>query len=357
MIHVCLFVSLILSMATFKTSNGKRKSSLLVGFCVLFVVAALRNEYGNDFNSYESIFRNAHLGLNSTNVELVFFELNKLFPSFHFLLATLSLIYLVVAYQLIVHNVPPKNQKLSMFIFVINPYLFLMSLSSIRQTLALCIFIIALNLRCKKKITNLSIYILLILVATFIHQTACLLIPVYFYFNLCKTKKIVHFERLVFVITPIVLIGFSGLLNNLISYVLSYFSNNLNYLYYITENEPNSLRATLLTLFFYVYILINLDKVDGKAYQYSRLYLCGLLFAILSYRYSMFTRFQMYFDLFGIVSLPAVFQACKQKTTRVERMINVYLFPALITVIFMLRYYSFFTNPMWEYFFEYSTFI
>jgi hypothetical protein len=88
------------------------------------------------------------------------------------------------------------------------------------------------------------------------------------------------------------------------------------------------------------------------------MYLCGLLFAILSYRYNMFGRFQMYFDLMGTVALPMMVYECrKQPRGKVDYWVNGLAYPLLLLAIFVLRYYSFFTNPMWEYFFTYDTFL
>lgn len=357
LIHLLLITSLLLSGITVKTVNGKKKP-LIIGFFFLFSIAALRNEYGNDFESYKKIFENAHIGINSANIEVGFFELNKLFPSYHLLLAVLSLVYLMVAYKLIVNNVNKKYQWLSVFILLINPYLFLMSLTSLRQILALCIFAAALNINSKNKNLRLIGYLLLIFMATQIHQTAWLLLPMYIYFNLKRTDIIEYAEKLFFIITPIILLTFNEVLDKLIAIVLGYFNQNLNYLVYINESAQNSLRSTLLTTVYYVYVLLNLKKAKKNIYQYSRMYLCGLLFAILSFRYSMFGRFQMYFDLFGIVVLPMLICECRRQSRGgLDRLINAYIFPALIIVIFLLRYYSFFNTPLWEYFFTYKTFL
>lgn len=355
MIHLILITTILLSVVVIKNQNNKRYY-LVLSFLLLFFTAALRNDYGNDFEPYQNIFNDAQIGLNSAAIEIGYFWLNKIFPSFHLLLAFLSFIYLAVVFGMILKNVDKGYYWLSVFILVINPYLFLMSLSSLRQTLALCIFIIGLSVKTKSKIKNFIIFFALIILAAQMHQTAWVLLPMYFYFNLKKTPKTELFERWVFIILPIVLIAFSPLLNKLIEIVLGLFSDNLNYLNYITTNQPNSLRSTLLTSIFYVYVLMNIGRTEGKVYQYSRLYLTGLLFSILAFRYSMFGRVQMYFDIFGVISLPMIIRACnKNVRSNADKIINVYIFPMLILVIFILRYYSFFTTPLWQYFFEYKT--
>ena len=355
MVHVYLIVAWILSLFVYKLPNEKIRSSLRIGFFILFVLAMLREGFGNDYYSYEKIFIDAHKDINSANIEIGFFELNKIFPNYHLLLASLAFVFLFATYRLIVTNVNVRYQWISMFIFIFNPYLFLMSLSSLRQILVISFFVIILSVEYKSKVSKIVLSFVCLLLCTQFHQTAWLLIPVCVYFYLDKTKNVVRLERLFFIITPIILIVFNDLFNSLIFYVIGLFSNNFNYLHHISISEPNTLRATLLTLIYYVYVLINLNKLEGSAYRYSRLYLIGLMFAILAFRYNMFTRFQMYFDLFSIVSLPSIFQLCREKSEGVSKVINVYIFPGLILIIYLLRYYSFFSNVLWESFFEYNS--
>lgn len=104
---------------------------------------------------------------------------------------------------------------------------------------------------------------------------------------------------------------------------------------------------------------MNLPNLNGKQYKISKLYLIGLLFALLSYKISMFGRFQMYFDIFGIVTLPSILSTLDLKSYRKKYlfMINKYIYPLLLLAIFFLRYYSFFTSELWSTFFEYHTFL
>ncbi len=357
MIHLLLTAAvLIVLLSLWKKENAARY--LLAAMALLFLVGALRDGYGNDFEPYRKIFVNAHKGINSARVELGFFFLNRIFPSFHLLLATLTFVYTFVAYKLVRDNVVPKYYWCSVLLLVINPYLYLMSLSSLRQTLAMCIFVLALQLPIQKKWLRFVVFAAILLLTTQIHQTVWLLIPLYFYFHLKKTPFVEKVERIFFFALPIILIGFEGLFEQIIELVLHFFQNNWNYKYYINTSTPNSVRSTILNAIFYLYVLGNMHRLKGKPYQYARMYLCGLLFAILSYRYNMFGRFQMYFDLMGTVALPMMVYECrKQPRGKVDYWVNGLAYPLLLLAIFVLRYYSFFTNPMWEYFFTYDTFL
>lgn len=360
MVHLVLFCAFVLSFAKhrIKFRQGKYTSKVFWGFVILFIFAALRYDYGNDFTPYRIIFENAHRGYNSAAVEPLYYEINKLFPSYQLLLAFLSFLYLLVVYKMIKRNVEENQAWLAMFIFVFNPYLFLLSLSTLRQTLVLCFFLIALSVKKESNIFKAIIYLAIIGVAVFIHQTAILLLPIYFVYNAPKSAKLDKIEMIMFATIPIVLLLMPQVLNQMIDQVLNLFSNNLNYLYYLKSNNQNSIRSTILTSVFYIYFWYNLRRVDGESYRLSKLYLIGLLFGILSYKYSMFGRFQMYFDIFGVVAIPNMLNRMKGLCVNIlDRYINVYVFPILMIVIFILRYYSFFHTEAWMYFFEYHTFL
>ena len=63
---------------------------------------------------------------------------------------------------------------------------------------------------------------------------------------------------------------------------------------------------------------------------------------------------QLYFDLFCIVAFPRMLAQPHKGSTLSQALLN-WLLPGLIVLILLLRYYSFFTNPMWTSFFTYQT--
>lgn len=359
MVHLILvFVFVIAAVKITEKSN--KNGELLLSFAVLFLFAALRYEYGNDYESYRRIFINAKDGINSEAIEPLYYELNKIFPSFQLLIAMLSLLYLFAVYKLITKYVDKKYIGLSVLITVINPYLFLMSLSAIRQAFVVALFILSLVIiqeKTTKKLLKFIVFLCVTVLSCFIHSTAILLLPFYFVYY-CKHN--IKRDYLVFVTTPIILLLFPEILSWLINAVLQLlFKNSLsywNYLTYLESNDTNSLRALLLFLIFYIYVLLNLKKLDEKIYPIAKLYLCGLEFAILAYRYSMFGRFQMYFDIFSVVTIPAIIKANLQaRLSPVKKVLYVYIFPCAIFMVYLLRYYSFFTTELYSSFFEYRT--
>lgn len=329
---------------------SKNKKMISILFFSLFLFAVLRYGFGNDFFSYLEWFEYIKsTGETPYGTQILFTFLNKICPNFTLLLAITSGFYLYGVCYLIKNNVNAKYSGLSFLIFLINPYLFLMNLSAIRQSIAIAIFVFAIRFAKERKIVP---YILLIVVACLFHKSAIILMPVYFFANENKVKR---YHSIAIFVGTIVILCSSQLINNIITFFLDYFKDK-NYDLYFTDSVGNSLRATLLSGVYLLYVIINLNRLDGKALLYSKLYLISMILAVLSYRFSMLTRVQMYFDIFSIVSIPKIIEwNINNNWKNVSRFINVYVFPVLIILIYFLRYYSFFTNPMWQSFTTYQT--
>ena len=344
MVHIILLLSFF---TTFL--SRKNKKLFIIPFLLLIIFAAFRYNYGNDYIDYFNCFNYIHNGIKIFQDEILYYYLNKFFLNFQFMIACISTIYLYLVYLIIKKNVSEKYYYLAIFIFLINPYLFLMSLSAIRQTLATCFFIVSLYFSYKRKILP---YIILIVTAALIHKSAIILLPIYFVANDKKIKN----KNLLFVIFIILIFVFiPKYFYDLLNYVLSFF-NDKNFNFYVSEGMNNSIRSVILSSIIFVYVVLNIKKLSGKELMYSKLYLISLILNILSINISMITRVQMYFDIFAIITIPAIFNINNNSNIKEKRFLlflNKYFLPFLVIIIFCLRYYSFFTNPLWKEFFTY----
>lgn len=339
---------------------GRKKSKyvFITAFVLLFMFAALRYQYGNDYASYYRGYLAIGMGQKSGfEGEVLYVLLNKLSPHFFVLIAITSFLFLWTMYQLIVRNVSKEYRWISLLIFLICPYLFLVNLSALRQCLAMLLFIAAVPYAAKRKPLP---YCVLLLTAVLFHKSAVVLFPIYFWATETPVKK-----KQVFLFTLVIfLLLFVVDLPSLITAVALWFNDN-NYLYSVQQDLRNSLRATILTGILLIYILGNLTKLEGKSLVCAKLHMMGLVFGVLAYHVSMLTRIQMYFDIFSVVSIPAILQEHPRLGTVTVYPDNVlktlwgavskYVLPVLVFLIYALRYYSFFTNPMWAPFFEYHT--
>jgi len=349
MVHIILFSVIIIAI----NARKDKKESLFFCFCILYLFSALRYDYGNDYNAYYAIHENIKNGVTAIQAdEPIFFLLNFIIPDYYFFIAITSIPLLLVVYKLIKNHVDYRYIGVAVFIFVINPYLFLMSLSAIKQTLAMDLFIKATYFSKRKKIIP---YILLILIATLIHASAIILLPFYFVAN---EKKVGIIQLVVFLMGVLILLLGWDLFDEFFSNLIIALFDDPNYIRYFEQDRQNTIRATLLTSVTGIYLLLNIRKLEGASLMCAKLYLIGIALGVLAYRVSMLTRFQMYFDIFSVVAIPSILQTNKEpKIEEPEWLVilNKFVFPLLIFVIYLARYYSFFTNSLWEAFFTYKT--
>lgn len=327
-----------------------KRIGLVLAFIALFVFAAIRYNFGSDYPAYFENFLKIKAGLTIYGDQIFFELLNRYSPSYYFLIAVTSAVTVYTFYWLIKKHVTENCWPLALLILLINPYLFLMSLSAIRQTLSMCLFIFSIYFAYKRKPIP---YLVLIAFASLFHTSALLLLPVYFFANDRKFGK--SFSVITVVVTIVLLVS-TSFFSNIIERFLSVIDES-NYWYYYNQDEGNSLRSLILSSVYFIYVIINIPYLKGKTLVFSKLYLFATICALLAYQVSMITRVQQYFDIFSIVSLPMIMSANVErcKGLRLMNIINRYIFPALIFVIYVLRYYSFFTNPLWKSFAEYHT--
>lgn len=354
MVHFLLALAVFLAFLGYKNKHIQR-----IAFFVLFAFAALRFMYGNDYMNYYLWFKHIHAGGQSQfKTEFLYNFLNRALPSFPVLVALSSALLIAVVYRMIYKNLPVRYASIAIFIFVVNPYLFLMNLSALRQSIATCFFIMAVGFAYRKKYIW---YCVLVIVATLFHKSAILLLPVCLIANAKPVKTWVCWAILAGTLT---LLLSSEFLVNTVIWVAEQFDDK-NYIYFANQEMKNTVRATLLTSVYFFYVLFNLPKLKGRPLVYAKLYLISTIFGILAKEMSMLTRLQQYFEIFSIVALPAIYMEIRSRGPVIVNRRNVlitlwdcinrYAMPLLLVTIYLLRYYSFFTNELWKPFFTYRT--
>lgn len=353
MVHLILLAILLVAFL------GQRyKAAFPAAMTALGVFSAIRYNFGSDYQNYLKWYNEKNLpGAKLGPDEFLYNLLNKLAPNFEFVIIVTSIVFIVTIYYLISRNLPKRYHWLGLVIFVINPYLYLINLSAVRQSIAMALFIIAIDFAYKKKPLP---YFLLLAIAAFFHKSAIILFPFYFLTN----DKPFRRRTVLSVLAGLFILLFVIDLGSVTTYVARWFKDS-SYLYYVSTGEQNSLRATLLSSVFFFYVLANLNKLENKTLLYGKLYLIGTILGILAFRLSLFTRIQMYFDIFSVIALPMIFRAVllsgrvkinpQNPVATIWGCINRYVLPTLLVVIYILRYYSFFTNPMWAAFTHYET--
>lgn len=336
----------------------KNRLAFPAAMCALGAFAALRFEYASDYFNYLDWYERIHTpGAHLGPDEFLYNILNYLCPSYHLVIAITSVVFVYCIYRLISKNLPAAYHWMGLLVFLINPYLFLMNLSAIRQSIAMVLFILAIDFAFRRKPIP---YALLLVLAIFFHKSAIILFPFYFILN----EKPFRRRTVLLVLAGVLSLLFIFDLNQIVNTVALWF-RDANYLHYSIDSDQNTLRATLLTSFYFIYVLGNLNKLEGKTLVYGKLYLIGTILGVLAFRLSLFTRIQMYFDIFSVIALPAIFLQVQSRgrarlhpnnpVATLWEVANKYILPTLLVVVYLLRYYSFFVNPMWEAFVEYRT--
>lgn len=305
----------------------------LFSFLILFLFSALRYDFGPDYMAYFNIFNSIQDGTSSWGQsDWLYKQLNLWIPNFFVLIALLSLFYTFSVGSLIRSNLKVKDYWFSFLILLINPYIFLVHQSSIRQTISICIVVLSISFIIKRKLIR---YTVLVLIATGFHASAIIVFPLYFILN---EKKIVSWNKLA-IIGGLAVLLFTPIFDVIAYKMLEYMP--IHYRFYYEQGLQNTTRATILSSVYFFVVLFNINKLHGREIIYGKLSLVATMLSILALRASMINRIGMYFDIFLIVTLPQIFSKIERKTHKCM------LFVLLIT-IYLLRYYSFFTDPVWS---------
>lgn len=326
--HVIFLIALFFSLPCF---NNKKYPLFIFSFFLLFLFLALRYDYGNDYMSYYYIHMSINEGLKAWGENDILFKyLNILIPNFYLLISITSLFYISTIYFLIRNTLEIKKYWFAILLLLINPYLFLMQLSSIRQTIAACFIVFSFYFATKRKYLY---YIFFVLIATGFHKSAIVLLPVYFLLNESRVNRKTYVLIYVF-------LGFllgTSLLETILNEALYYFPS---YLSFIEQGLHNSLRSLLISSFFFFLVTFNINKLQGKEIIYGKIALIATIISLLTFKLSMISRIGMYFNIYLIIAIPLIFSRLKFKA-------NAQILFVIMITIYLLRYVSFFSNPLW----------
>jgi len=321
MVHIIFLIAFIFALPLL----NKKYSVYIFTFITLFLFLALRYNYGNDYQSYLILYKKLHY-TNDWDKELLYTFLNKLIPNYQLMLALISLFYIFVIYYLIKNNIDVMKYWQAILLLLINPYLFLIHLSSLRQTIAMCFFIIAIGFLIKKKYIG---FFLSIIVAAGFHVSAILLLPIVFISDRKLTKK-----KKIFIIILTTLVASTSLFEEILNEILKIFPK---YRMYANYNYTNSLQSTIIFCILFIIMLTNINKLEGKEIIYGKLALISIILSILAVRLTMITRFNIYFEIFIIIAYPLIISKVSNKIYR-------YSLFAFIVSVYLLKYISFFNN-------------
>lgn len=320
------------------------RHGLKLSLVTIFVFMGLRYDFGNDYMSYYNLFYEINeytLWEISSFVlkgnEFGWVYLNKAFAPFGFfsMIVFLSLTSCLVLYKFIKDYVPKEYYWLAVFIFVFQPYNMLVSLSAMRQFVAITIFLFSIKYITSNRPFQ---YLGLIIFATLFHNTAFfLLIFLPLTFLRWRIRKIT--QLFVGVIFLLMLLFSSEIQSNIFNLI----ENNLDE--YGSYKESTSSTDVglgfVLNLIILSPIIYTSNVHENSSSNLFKIFIVHILFIPISIANPMVGRLSFYTSPLLMAVYPLSLKSIKSITTRT-------IFIILLIFFYSYQFNGFFHSPTWQ---------
>lgn len=313
-----------------RSSNLKRKIINNIFFLLSFLVAllphALRYSIGTDyFYTYVPYFFFIGEGVKEFS-EIGFNLLNKivyvLTGNYKILFFICSFIFLYFIYSGIKSN--SKNISLSiLLIFLLQSYFY--SMNMVRQSIAISLVFWSFKYIKENKTIK---YILICLVASSIHSSALLAIPLIFLSNMNISNRI----KIIFLIVCFLL---GKIIGNIASTLILLYTKYG--WYYSSAYNTGNVSTILIVVNIIIFILSYLysPKEKNKEYlQLSNINFIVMCLLIISSQIPLINRIVRYFTIFQLLFLPMIFLQLKGKKE------GIFIKSGLIIFLFFTMFYQ-----------------
>lgn len=319
---------------------------LKISFVYIFLFLALRYDFGNDYQNYLENFIAINQGVLVWESEPGWVLLCRLFAPFGFfaMVAFLAALQCVVYYRFFNRYVPAKYYWIALFLYLFNPGCLLILSSAMRQSVAIVIFIYAIDYIYKKDFVR---YFFCVAIASTFHSSALILFPVYliglFDWKVNKSIAVVIFFSYLFMYLII-----NYLQAQMSQFIEIYFKSYEMYL----DKDMNKIGTGfgfLFGLFVFALVLIKVRIESGDKVLILKIAILSYLVMPFSFINPMMTRIGMYFEPFMIIAFIAVLSLLKDANIRFSII-------AMYSLIILLSFYGFFNSDIWtESFSAYKT--
>ncbi|MCM3650428.1 EpsG family protein [Metabacillus litoralis] len=284
---------------------------LIIAICLLFVVSGLRNNIGDTYfymKSYAEIdFTWEHVLSNKDpgfGILQMFLQTISEDPQI-LIFVTALITNLLIGITLYKYS---RMIELSFYVYI-TAGMFIVSMNGVRQFLAASIIFIA-----TKYIVNgdFKKYALLVILASTIHQSALILIPIYFIVRREAWTKITF---LLFALAVVIVIGF-----NQFSELLFASLEDTQYSNYSTFDEGGASSIRVLVESVPVIIAFlgreKLRKLWPKSDIIVNLAVINLIFMIIATQNWIFARFNIYFSLYNLILISWIIYLFKENSRK-----------------------------------------
>jgi hypothetical protein len=324
MLATVIISSIAILFAWLARFQNSKYGGLEVAFILLTIFMSIRFNFGNDYSGYVDIFlrigRYSNFDSSSENLEVGWYFLCWIFQPIGFfgMIIVLTIFEYTVIYRLIKKYVPKDWYWFSVFIFTFNTAHMLIFGSMMRQFLAMCIFILAVDFIIERR---WIIAVLLILLASSVHSSALVLLPFSFlgYLNLSLTEKkatIWLSVYLLFYFAAVELVG--DYLFNLLA--LEQFEK---YDVYLGGEKGGAASGfgVMFNIILYAFLLFHQKHQSKNIKTLFLLFAISVFFYVFAEIAPMIGRLGYYFSVFSIICYPFLFKVIKNSLFKYSLMI------------------------------------
>jgi transmembrane protein EpsG len=313
------------------------KYGLEISFFLIFLFLALRYNFGNDYPSYLNSFleinRFSTLDLthNLGDFEPGWKVLCRVFKPLGFFVMTafLTLTNSFIFYRFIKKHVPLSYYWLAVFLYVFNPSFMLVHSSAMRQSIAIMIFVFALDYLFKKDAIR---YFFCIAFAAAFHTSALILFPVFllglFDWRIKRITRVI----LVFIFLSLFMFG-SSIMPYLNQFVSEYFER------YEFYKDAGLIGSGLGVLYLFALFMLTLyyeSTQNKKTALVFKIAIVSFIFIPLSLLIQLIGRVGMYFAPATIIVYPIILADLKKNTHKIIFLLSL----ILITIYGFVQFFS-----------------
>lgn len=261
-IYYIVFVfSLILSAVLPSKNNRQYLWKVIITFIPLFLFAALRDDFGLDYPTYESVFNTVKSGGEdsfSQHCEVGFLYILRLSPSWRFFVVISSLFICFAWGKLFYDNVQSKFFSFAILLFFcIGNFTIFTPLVAMRNGLTIAIMMLSFPFIVQRK------YLLVLVIAIigqFLHSSLLLFLPIALLVGSNRPFTNKELKGWMLSLLVLAILGSSSLLNLVTSIIISYFDRYVGVLDLMKETQHNSIAVNLANFILFGFVIGFLYK-------------------------------------------------------------------------------------------------
>lgn len=277
---------------------------ICISFCIIALIAGLRKNIGDTYvyiQGYEQFsglnFQDAMEGKGDIGFYILTYLLYQISSNPQFMILIIAMITQLMNFKFFLQY--RSYLELELYVYIASGFYFV-SMNGVRQSLAAGVVILS-----TKYIINgqFKKFLLVTILATSLHQSAIIMLPIYY---ICRCKA---WSKKVFLLIFFALIG-TTLFYELLP-LLERMLEGTNYSHYIkvfmegTEEGANILRVAVSLIPCILAYMIR-DSLEDNMFNriFINMSVINLIFMVFSLQTWIFARFSIYFNLYNCILLP-----------------------------------------------------